>query len=768
MEQPNEGFSISESPPKESESNPKSSPVTDTPPPLRVGGFEAINSIVLAFGIEVNHPPQEQSSFNDDVFCAHYEGSLDSYMGAQRNKLNIDSLGANSRSEFVHKSMDRPSPFAEVPPIPEDIKRSINFLPSNDTAEIVAFWERQLGNLRSLISGREERSRAWYAYAPPELAKFRRRLPLDAWAALLQLCGLGGSTWLNQFAHGFPITGTLSQKFAFPAATQKLPAQLPLNTVLASNASRFASRAARTPPQADLLWSEAMDQVARGWLDSPRLLNRSGAFADDLNAPLNVAFRFAVAQSSKVRACEDLKDSLTNRLCAAETPIALPDWDLLAAMSLFSSSLSKKDWAFLKGDDTSAYKNLPLKPSDAHLAAIGLWGSRKKGRFAFLPRTLLFGATASVLRYNVFSRMLAVIFNRLFGIPLIAFYDDLGAQMIRELSERALHLVYEVCGLLGVVLNWNKCDCGNPLPFLGLIGSFPMASNNWKLSIALAEEKIWKWSSQIQHFLQVGKISFADLQKLIGELSFAQATVFGECARAVIRPLYAWLYSAHFSAVISAEITEILLWWIRLLQSFRPRIVTFRPKYPEFVIFTDASYKDGVGRISAFLFRRGEFRANESALAMASLVVPAYVLKFFADALPIFALEFFAIVLALFEWKTLIQGATTTLYTDDTGAFGAVLNTGSSAVSVSRVTMRLWYLLAQFRIWLWLEPVASHLNIADLPTRGKPSPFKVNAMTGFSLLEDAFAFFTQISISEFLRSFTDSGIHAAEGQNQGR
>ena len=96
--------------------------------------------------------PLEQLVFNDDVVCAHYEGSLDSYMGAQRNKINIGNLGAASRTEFVRKAMDRPSPFAEISPIPEDIKRSINLLSSNDSAEIVAFWERQVKNLRLLIS----------------------------------------------------------------------------------------------------------------------------------------------------------------------------------------------------------------------------------------------------------------------------------------------------------------------------------------------------------------------------------------------------------------------------------------------------------------------------------------------------------------------------------------------------------------------------------------------------------------------------------------
>ena len=43
------------------------------------------------------------------------------------------------------------------------------------------------------------------------------------------------------------------------------------------------------------------------------------------------------------------------------------------------------------------------------------------------PRTLIFGATASVLHYNTFIRLLVTPINRLSEIPLLAFYDDLGA-----------------------------------------------------------------------------------------------------------------------------------------------------------------------------------------------------------------------------------------------------------------------------------------------------------------------------------------------------
>ena len=326
---------------------------------------------------------------------------------------------------------------------------------------------------------------------------------------------------------------------------------------MSSAHSRFAARVVHPPPLAHELWQEAMEQVTLGRLCHPRLLSPTGQWADSPDFLINPTFRFAVAQSTKLRACDDLKDSLTNRLYVVETPITLPDWDLLAAISLLTSTYPTANRAFFKADDTSPYKNLPLRPNDSALDAITLWDSVNKSWWAFLPRTLLFGDTSSVLNYNVFSLVVAAIFNRLFGIPPVAFYDDSGSHMISELTQDALELVQKVSLLLGIIPNKGKCEIGNPLSFLGLLGSSPLLLTRGNCPCRLLQKKAQRWSTQIELFLSDGKISFVDLQKMIGELSFAQSTVFGKCARAFIRPLYSWLYSAYFSTKIPAENAEI-------------------------------------------------------------------------------------------------------------------------------------------------------------------------------------------------------------------
>ena len=70
-----------------------------------------------------------------------------------------------------------------------------------------------------------------------------------------------------------------------------------------------------------------------------------------------------------------------------------------------------------------------------------------------------------MLRYNAPRRILAALLNRLFGISLIAFYDDLGSPAIFELGKESLHLLTVACSLQGAISNLKKCGRGSP-PFL--------------------------------------------------------------------------------------------------------------------------------------------------------------------------------------------------------------------------------------------------------------------------------------------------------------
>ena len=79
-----------------------------------------------------------------------------------------------------------------------------------------------------------------------------------------------------------------------------------------------------------------------------------------------------------------------------------------------------------KADQEAAYKTLPLLPGDRKYATLAIRHPTTGVWWGFRPNTQLFGATASVLHYNIFSRFLISLFSRIFLVPGIAYFDDFG------------------------------------------------------------------------------------------------------------------------------------------------------------------------------------------------------------------------------------------------------------------------------------------------------------------------------------------------------
>ena len=316
---------------------------------ISVADFKATSSFAQIKQIRIPPPTGALTSYNDDVHVTPYAGALDSYMSAQRPNLNIDDLGAGRREAFFEQAILQHFPLAEIPSIPAYLTRSLNFLLSNSPDAIAKFRPTQLDGLRSLAADRSGESAQWYQHAPRFLGEFHRRFPLGVWASLMTYFNIQGTNWLGQMVHGFSIVGDLSQQFTFPPAPVAGAGKLSESDVLDSAEICFRLRSKRPPQQAGVLRKEALGQVPLGWLGAPRKLSTTGAFLDDPLTKVNISFRFAVQQSSKVRAYDDLKQSLINRLCSISTPITLPDWDLIASMNLLIAQFPTHDWAFLKG-----------------------------------------------------------------------------------------------------------------------------------------------------------------------------------------------------------------------------------------------------------------------------------------------------------------------------------------------------------------------------------------------------------------------------------
>ena len=108
-------------------------------------------------------------------------------------------------------------------------------------------------------------------------------------------------------------------------------------------------------------------------------------------------------------------------------------------------------WPFFTADHASGYKNSPVDPTDAQYCIAALRAPKDNRRYGFLPRALLFGAVSAVLHYNCSQRIISVLANKLFGFPVVNYFDDYGCPRPAEISEEGV----DVCAASpDLVCNW--------------------------------------------------------------------------------------------------------------------------------------------------------------------------------------------------------------------------------------------------------------------------------------------------------------------------
>ena len=448
-------------------------------------------------------------------------------------------------------------------------------IPPPDSVD--SFWPNQLQRLSTLVDNSRHLQAQWGKFIPTALAPAAGNLNTVALSQLTDHCGIAGQRWVDQFAFGFPITGVLSQKrsFELSAPDSDLLSHMDL---FRSAAQRFRDRAARSGyKNGAALWGEAISQHNIGWLSDPIPLNADGRPTTWRSPRYNVAFLFGVEQAEKLRACDDLRHSLTNLACHVATPIQLVSWGHISQLSsLLNNRLG--DWGMFKADREADYKQLPLALPDQDTAAIALRNPLDGLWYGFASRTLVFGSIAAVIHYAIsppprdYRPRQPTIWY-----PLGVFFDDFASLVKRLLSDAFLGTFTEFCFLLRISLKGKKSEAGPGVTFLGIRGSFPSSLNNFEFSVRLDESKRCAWDPLIGQFLKSRTISHQELENPIGRFIFPHAILFGEFARAQLRPLYRKLRGKFYSGKLPPRELDKLAWRRSLLAEMAPRFLTPRP-----------------------------------------------------------------------------------------------------------------------------------------------------------------------------------------------
>ena len=109
------------------------------------------------------------------------------------------------------------------------------------------------------------------------------------------------------------------------------------------------------------------------------------------------------------------------------------------------------------------------------------------------------------------------------------------------------------------------------------------------LRIRLPTENVEKWPAITLSRAKEGRISPNDLERLIGNLSFTQTSVFGRFRRTVLKPLYDKPDEKPYSEILTKRQIPILLRRVRSLGESVTRTVEITHKTLKFGIYTDAA-----------------------------------------------------------------------------------------------------------------------------------------------------------------------------------
>ena len=690
---------------------------------------------ITRFSPAFSGKPATRKSFNDLLAIDSYEVAELSFADRQRKGIHSLLTDAPSFEAHIHAAMRQVFPLSADTPLPPPLKRAAELVKSTNPEALSQFWDKQLLRLEKLIADSAEAQREWDNGILLSLRPAAGKLKTIALKQLFSQAGIGGADWLGQFALGFPITGKLSQKGVYPIDPRVKPPKA-FDSIFETSSLRFKERAAKSGfKNAPQLWEEALEQVRTGWLEEPVELSPEGIPLGSKGDRFNVAFRFGVSQADKLRACDDLRHSLTNEACAVLTPIQLVSWDHIA--QLFKSMCgANRSWHLFKADHQAAYKQLPLRPADQPTAIIALRHPASGVWFGFRSRTLMFGSIAAVLHYNSFARAISALANFLLGLPMVSYFDDFAALLPAEIAPKALEVFSSFCSLLGITLKPGKSEVGPSVTFLGLRGSFPSCDNRFRLGISLPPEKATKWADLIASFIKAKSISLQQLESLIGKLSFSQTQLFAKFARTQLRPLYRKLYRKVFNTKLSELEIHILKWWEITIRSLASRWVTSRPRLAPWLVYTDAATNPP--KICALLFK-GDALTPQLHGEWVSSVDPPWCNLFRSTNL-ILGLELLALV-AFFEIAApQLRGQCVWVYVDNNNVLAAVTRGDSNRDIVAILVSKLWDTLQRFSICAWFSRVPSKLNPADLPTRGRRVPFATRNRTSFSSLPQLFSF----------------------------
>jgi len=246
-------------------------------------------------------------------------------------------------------------------------------------------------------------------------------------------------------------------------------------------------------------------------------------------------------------------------------------------------SLINPGYYLAKVDLKSAYRSVPLHPSEYCMTGIKWKFQRDKFPTYMFDTRLLFGARKGC---SIFHRLTQAIKRMMAkrGIEtMVVYLDDFLIVMDSYSSCRdAQHILISLLGELGFLVSWQKVlGPSLKLPFLGIV------IDSVNCSLSLDEQKLCVLEEKLEDFNRRRRASKQQLQCLAGHLNWACQAVRGGrfFLRRILDLINKLRLSYHKTRLTHAFKLDIK-WWLHFLHTFNG--VVFMCSTVSQVVHTDA------------------------------------------------------------------------------------------------------------------------------------------------------------------------------------
>ena len=222
--------------------------------------------------------------------------------------------------------------------------------------------------------------------------------------------------------------------------------------------------------------------------------------------------------------------------------------------------------------------------------------------------------------------------------------------------------------------------------------------------------KAWAWKALLVAAVLAHRLQAGDASKMAGRLSFAVTSAADKCGRAYIRAFHAQACAPLPGGFMGPKLMMSALWvgqYLDILPATSRRADTTRQHA---VGWVDAASSPLT--VSAVLFIHGRFWYTYS-------LVPSYIVDQLLERgdNQIGVAECLALIVFLASFRHLLKDTLLTLYTDNQGVLGSVINGSSTAPEMNMIVGSIWLRVAADHISLDVYRVESAANIADGPSR---------------------------------------------------